>query len=31
MLTECNSILVVDDNASDRLLAKFAIEESGLT
>jgi len=28
---ECNSILVVDDNASDRLLAKFAIEDSGLT
>ncbi len=27
----CNSILVVDDNESDRLLAKFAIEDSGLT
>jgi CheY-like chemotaxis protein len=31
MLAECNSILVVDDNESDRLLAKFAIEDSGLT
>ncbi len=27
----CNSILVVDDNESDRLLARFAIEDSGLT
>jgi len=31
MSIECNSILVVDDNESDRLLAKFAIEDSGLT
>jgi len=31
MSLKCNSILVVDDNESDRLLAKFAIEDSGLT
>jgi len=31
MTKACNSILVVDDNESDRLLAKFAIEDSGLT
>jgi len=31
MASECNSILVVDDNESDRMLAQFAIEDAGVT
>ncbi len=31
MAAKCNSILVVDDNESDRMLAQFAIEDADIT